>query len=117
MTAAAAISFGGKPAHVRITRWRPFHNEAGAVLGYLDVELPSGMIVKGCKLMVGPLGKHWIATPAEQQLDKKGNPRLAARGKTIWQPIVEFSTREDRTRFGELVLAALRRQHPEALAG
>jgi hypothetical protein len=30
-------------------------------LGYLDAELPSGMILNGRKLMRGPTGEHWIA--------------------------------------------------------
>jgi DNA-binding cell septation regulator SpoVG len=97
-----------------IRSWRPFHNPAGTVLGYLDVELPSGMVINGSKLMVGPNGKHWVAMPSERQLDRDGNPRLDDNGKQLWSPIVEFATRDARGRFNELVLAALRRKHPGA---
>jgi DNA-binding cell septation regulator SpoVG len=98
----------------RIRRWRPFRNPAGTVLGYLDVELPSGMVINGSKLMVGPNGKYWVAMPSERQLDRDGNPRLDANGKQLWSPIVEFATRDARGRFSELILEALRRQHPAA---
>jgi hypothetical protein len=87
------------------------------MLGYLDVELPSPMIINGCKLMRGPNGRLWIATPAERQVDRDGNPRLDGGGKPMWSPIVEFANREARERFNELVLDALRHQHPDALDG
>ena len=103
------------PPSAKIKRWQPARNAAGTVLGYLDVELPSGMVINGSKLMVGPNGKHWVAMPSERQLDRDGNRRLDANGKQLWSPIVEFATRDARVRFNELILAALRRQHPGAL--
>src|SRR5262249_34065685 len=49
---------------------------AGTMLGYLDVELPSGLIINGCKLMIGPAGKFWISPPAIQLANADGAPRL-----------------------------------------
>ena len=99
----------------KIRRWQPFRNPAGTVLGFLSIELPSGLVIHDAKLMVGQAGKHWIALPANKQIDKDGNPRLDADGKQLWSPIVEFANRDARDRFHELILAALRRQHPSAL--
>jgi hypothetical protein len=99
----------------KIRRWQPFRNPAGTVLGFLSIELTSGLIINDAKLMVGPAGRHWIALPANKQIDKDGNPRLDANGKQLWSPIVEFASRDARGRFNELVLAALRRQHPGVL--
>jgi len=104
-----------RPPSAKIMRWRPARNAAGTVLGYLDVELPSGMVINDAKLMVGPAGKHWIALPAIKQTGKDGEPRLDDNGKQLWSPIIEIPSQDARDRFNELVLAALRRQHPGAL--
>jgi len=102
-------------APVKIRQWRPYQNAAGTVLGYLDPQLPSGMIICGCKLMRGQNGKRWIALPAIKQFDQNGEPLLDANGKQIWSPVVEFTDRNARERFTGLVLDALRRQYPDAL--
>jgi hypothetical protein len=104
-----------KPASPRakIKRFTSYKNVAGTVLGYIDVQLPSGMIVNGCKLMVGPAGKHWIAPPSQQQTNKDGSPKLDPNGKPIWKEIVEFADKAARDRFGATVLDALRADHPD----
>jgi hypothetical protein len=38
-------------------------------------------------------------------------------GKPLWDPVIEFTRRDARDRFGAMVLEALRRAHPEAFAG
>src|SRR5262245_10630361 len=108
----------GRPmsARAEIRRWQPRPNAAGTVLGYLDVGLPSGMVVNGCRLMIGPHGKPWIAMPSERQVDKDGKPRLGEDGKQLWTAIVDFVSREARDRFTTLILEALRRQYPEAFS-
>jgi hypothetical protein len=105
------------PAAARIRRWQPFRNPAGTMLGYLSAELPSGMIVNDCRLMIGPSGKPWIAIPSAKQVNKDGSTRLDARGRQTYSQIVEFRSRALADRFSDLVLEALRRQHPEALDG
>jgi hypothetical protein len=106
----------GKPAVAKIRRWQPYRNSAGTMLGYLDVQLPSGMILNGCKLMVGANSKLWIATPSEKAANKDGSPRLDPKGKQVWAQTVEFVDRPATDRFRDLVLNALRRTHPEALS-
>jgi hypothetical protein len=102
-----------RPAKIR--RWNPHRNDAGTMIGVLSVELPSGLIINDAKLMVGPAGKHWIALPAIKQIDRDGTPKLDENGKPLWSPVVEISNRHTRERFNEMVLDAVRRQHPEAL--
>jgi hypothetical protein len=101
----------------KIRRWQPYQNPAGTLCGFADIELPSGMIINGCKLMVGPRGKYWIALPAIKQLDAHGNPLLDANNKPRWAAVVEFRDRAAANRFRDLVLEALRRQHPTAFDG
>jgi hypothetical protein len=82
--------------------------------GFLTVELPSGMIISDCKLMIGPAGRPWVALPAIRQLDRDGEPRRDTNGKVLWLPIIDFNDRDCRERFQNAVLDALRREHPEA---
>src|SRR6516162_2987052 len=101
-------------SEVVIRRWQPFRNSTGTVLGFFSIELPSGLIINDAKLMVGRAGKYWVALPAIKLTGKDGNPRLDPTGSSLWNPIVAFASRDARDRFNELVLTALRRQHPGA---
>jgi hypothetical protein len=96
-------------ASAKIRRWNPHRNPAGSLLGFLSVELPSGLIINDLKLMIGPAGTPWIALPAIKR------PQLDENGKQIWSPIVEIPDRGRRARFNELVLDAMRQQHPDVL--
>jgi hypothetical protein len=97
-----------------ILRWTPARNEAGTVLGFFDLRLPSGMTILSCRLMMGPRGVPWVATPAVKQAHKDGTPRVDPAGKQLWQPVVDFAGRAARDRFNGLALEALRRDHPDA---
>jgi hypothetical protein len=102
---------------MKIRRWQSFRNPAGTMLGFVSVELPSGLVVNDCKLMVGPNGRRWFAMPAVKQFDRDGSPRLDAKGKQLYSPIIEFASREAAARFRDLALDALSRAHPDALDG
>jgi DNA-binding cell septation regulator SpoVG len=94
---------------VKIRRWSPHRNEAGTILGYLDVELPSGLVINQCRLMRGgPQGTLWIGMPSTKRPAGAGE-------KTRWDNIVEFATKAASERFQAAVLDALRQQHPEAV--
>jgi hypothetical protein len=117
--AATAIEFGGRPAprRTKIRSFRSWRNAAGTVLGYISAELPSGLGVNNLKLMIGPEGKRWIAMPSGRQVDRDGNPRLDVNGKQLWSPTIEFANRKVADAFRDVILDALREQHPEALGG
>jgi hypothetical protein len=102
-----------RPAKIR--RWKLHRNPAGTMLGFLSIELPSGLIINNLRLMVGPAGKHWIGLPTVKQIDTDGTPKLDENGKPLWSPVVEIPDRHTRERFTALILDAVRRQHPEAL--
>jgi DNA-binding cell septation regulator SpoVG len=109
-------SWGIRPSTIKISKWTPFRNPAGTMLGFLSVELPSGMIVNDLKLMVGQKGRRWIALPSVKQLDKEGQPRLDINGKATWSAIVDFRNREIREKFQDQILTAMRHQYPELFA-
>ena len=116
-SAAEAAGFGGKPPPRRLgVTFKAYRNPAGTMRGFVNVTLPNGMIVNDCKLMIGPQGRWWLALPATKQLNADGSPRMV-NGKACWKSIIDFADRPTRQRFEELVLEALRRQHPDAFAG
>jgi hypothetical protein len=67
----------------------------GALIGFFDVELPSGMKLNGCTLLEKD-GKRWIGLPSKEWV--KGD------GTKSWVPIVEIPDRADRDKFAALVL-------------
>jgi DNA-binding cell septation regulator SpoVG len=120
----AAISRGNqmlspersKPsAGAKILRFMP--HQAGSMLGFLSVEMPSGMIINDLKLMIGPSGKPWLAMPSQKRVDRDGNPVVGPNGKQTYTQFVEFASRTAADRFRRQVLEALRLEHPEALLG
>jgi DNA-binding cell septation regulator SpoVG len=106
-----------KTADVKILRWTSYRNAAGTMLGFVSAKLLSGMIIHELKLMIGPSGKLWIAWPSIKQTNKDGTPKLGPDGKQLWSPIIEFVDKATRDRCGELILEALRHQHPDAPDG
>jgi hypothetical protein len=117
--AAHAAAWGDKPPArlAKILSFREYRNPAGTMLGYLDVELPSGMRLYGCKLMVGSKGTRWIATPNLIRRNPDGQPVTNDDGKLIWDPVVDFRDSSARAKFRDVVIAALKAKHPELFAG
>jgi DNA-binding cell septation regulator SpoVG len=102
-------------ADVKIRRWQSFQNPAGTMPGFVSVEMSSGLVINDCKLMVGPNDRRWVAMPSVKQFDRDGAARLDANGRPTYSQIVEFASPKAADRFRDLVLDALRRQHPDAL--
>jgi DNA-binding cell septation regulator SpoVG len=102
---------GATPA--KLLRFTPYWNTAGTMLGFFSAELPSGMVVHGLKLMLGPAGKCWVAMPDSKRRDKDDRP-VQEGGKPVYDAFIEFRDRAVRDRFVELLLEALRRAHPSA---
>jgi hypothetical protein len=116
--AATAVGFGGPGTReLKLLRWRPRPNAARTVLGFVDVETPSGLQIRDIRLGVGPKGKYYIMLPAEQQRDRYGNPVLDDRSKPRWFAHVDFRNDRTRERFQGELLAVLRFRHPEIFVG
>ena len=119
LRAGESATWGPKPLarQVRITRFHEYRNPAGSLLGFFAVELPSGMVIHGLKLMVGPKGRRFVGMPDAKRRDRDDQPVLDEAGKPVWDPVVEFTDRAARDRFSTLVLGALRAQHPQLFDG
>ena len=86
------------------------------MLGWLNLSLPSGLVINDAKLMIGPQGKRWVGLPAVPQVHADGSLRLVD-GKRQWRQIVEFQSKEMREKFEAQVLDELRRTHPALFKG
>lgn len=85
--------------------WRPVAK--GALLGFVDFELPSGLILRGCTLMA-TTGRRWIGLPGRPRIDAEGRHlRDPASGKGLWVPVVEIPDPDTRVRFYSQALAAV----------
>lgn len=96
------------PGRLQLLKWAPYVNSAKTMLGFLAVELPSGMILRDLRLMVGPKGARFLAMPSVKS-ERNGQPS--------WSDIVDFRDRATRDRFQDPILGLLRREHPEAFKG
>jgi hypothetical protein len=67
----------------------------GALIGFFDVTLPSGMRLKSCTLLEKD-GKRWIGLPTKEFVKSDGSKG--------YQPLVEIPDRGDRDKFTALVL-------------
>ena len=96
---------------MRIRDWRPM--QKGALLGFAKVEQPSGQILNDCTIMAGSDGP-WASPPSKPMVGKDGRVITDDRGKTKYSPIIEFTSKDVRSRWSDAVIAALREAHPEA---
>jgi DNA-binding cell septation regulator SpoVG len=83
------------PPLVRIDAVKPYSKNT--LFAFCDFTLLDiGLSIKGATVHQKE-GKRWIAMPARSYSDAEG---------THWTPIIEFDTKEARSRINEAVLAA-----------
>jgi hypothetical protein len=80
---------------VKITNWKPLAK--GSLLGFFDVELPSGLIMRRCSLCHKD-GKRWVNPPQAQWTRNDGT--------ITYSKLVEFRDRPTEVRFHEQALRA-----------
>jgi hypothetical protein len=85
-----------RPQSIRILVWRSCPRNT--LLGFTDVLLPSGLLIRGIAVHEKN-GRKWLGLPARQYENDAGT--------LTWIPILELPDRARRTRFEELVLNAL----------
>src|SRR5262245_30750554 len=98
---------------VRIVDWRPFHK--GALLGFAKVEMPSGLIVNDVTICTGPNGS-WASPPGKLLVGRDGAVMKDGSGKARYVAVIEFASKDVRTRWSDAVIAAMRATHPEVFA-
>lgn len=79
----------------RILGFKPF--EKNTLRGFFDIELASGLILRGCTLHT-KTGKFWVGLPAK--------PYEGIDGGRNWAAIVDFRDKRTASRFQEIAVAA-----------
>src|SRR3954470_448176 len=76
--------------------WKPL--DKATLLGAFNLTLPSGLIVKGCTYHKSH-SSYWVGLPSQSHKDKNGD--------VAWTNILDFSSRNARTRFQEQAMSAI----------
>ena len=93
--------------------WRPLRK--GSLIGFVSVSMPSGITIHEISILETN-GRFWASPPSKPMIDRNGVVMIDDNGKRRFAPIVEFTTREIRSRWSDAVVEALRAAFPEALA-
>jgi hypothetical protein len=102
-----------RSAQITVEAFKPIN--AGAMRGFCDVTLPSGMVLHRCSIFTKD-GKSWASPPSKQVIGRDGTVQKAADGKTRYEPTVSFVDRATQERWSAAVIEALRLVEPEALS-
>lgn len=79
-----------------VSDWKPMVK--GALRGFFNLELPSGMVIHNCMLME-KAGTQWVNLPSKEFTKRDGS-----RG---WVPILEIPDRSRRDWFNQQCIRAL----------
>ena len=101
---------------IRIRSWRPIAKPGSTLLGFAEVQLPSGMIIADITVHSRD-GKTWASPPSKMMVDRDGAIIRDGSGKAKYSPIITFTDTRTRSRWSEAVVAAVQCEHPEALPG
>ena len=85
-----------------------------ALRGFCDIELPNGIRVFGCPVLVSR-GRIWVTFPGRPRLDRTGR-QVEIDGYRKFDKIMEWKCRELADAFNTAIVALLREQCPDALA-
>jgi hypothetical protein len=77
----------------------------GSLLGFADLELKSGLILKECSFHESN-GKRWCSPPAKPILDPQRNPVIKD-GKAQYAPVIEFTDKDIRRRWSDQAVAVI----------
>lgn len=89
-----------------VSNFKPFAK--GSLVGFFDVELPSGLILRECSLYSKD-GKRWINPPSRKFTGKDG--------ETKYQRMVDFASGKAANQFRDAVVAAIDEQQAKPEPG
>jgi hypothetical protein len=96
-----------------ILDWRPI-TAVGDLIGFCSAQFPSGVIFHDCGVFLKN-GHAWASPPGKPQVGRDGTVLRDKDGKKLYSKIIEFSSNAIRNRWSDTVIAALRRDFPDAL--
>ena len=99
-------------AAFKVADFKPIR--AGALIGFCDVHLPSGMVLHRCSIFAKD-DKAWAAPPAKQVVGKDGTVQKTTAGKARYEATVSFADRATQERWSNAVIEAINLTYPAAL--
>jgi hypothetical protein len=100
---------------IRLRGFRPLAR--GALIGFADLELPSGLALFECPIFRAKDGNAWVALPSKPVVDRNGKQQTDINGKRQFAPVLEWRSRELANQVSAAVVALIERAYPGALDG
>ncbi len=97
---------------MRLVSFKPLTK--GTLRGFATVELPIGLRITDCPVLVGSRGA-WACLPSKPILDREGKHVRPDGKKGQYASILEWRDRDLSTRFGQAVVELVRAKHPDLL--
>jgi DNA-binding cell septation regulator SpoVG len=94
-----------------IRDWRPY--VSGGLHGYVRVELDSGLVIPGIKVMAGSRGP-FVLLP-EQPVLKDGKLKRDINNRVVYAATVQWRDRATADKFSAAVIELLLQRYPNAL--
>jgi hypothetical protein len=98
---------------VALLAWKPITK--GSLRGFARVRLGKALIIHDVPVLSSN-GRAWVALPGKLVINVEGTVARDEKGKQRYIPILEWADRAAGDRFSAAVLAAIRAEHPDALA-
>lgn len=90
---------------VKVREWKPV--DVGALVGWADIEFPSGMVVHEVGVFRNAEGQMFAMPPSKPKLGRDERP-IERDGKKQYARLITFTSREIGTQWSDVVLRALR---------
>jgi hypothetical protein len=97
---------------MRLLKWTP--QKKGVLRGFADVELPNGLRIYGCPVLVASNGRAWATFPGKPQIDREDR-LIRQDGKAQYAKVLDWSTRDVADRFSQAVVELVTAYDSDAL--
>lgn len=108
----SAIDAASRQAAITVDNFKPI--QAGALVGFVNVTLPSGLVLHRCPIFAKG-DRTWASPPSKQVVGRDGTVQRTPDGKVRFEPVVSFVDRATQERWSAAVIEAFRLAYPEAL--
>lgn len=84
-----------------------------ALRGFCDIELPAGLRIYGCPVLVSR-DRVWATFPGRPQIDRTGH-QVQVDGNGQYTKIIEWNSRDLSNAFSKSLVELVRKQYPDVL--
>lgn len=88
---------------MRCIKFKPM--QKGALLGFADLEMDSGMIINECTFLESN-GSKWVSPPGKPQLDADKRA-VMANGKMQYTAVIAFRDKDTRQKWSDAAVKAI----------